>query len=581
MINIFVSEEINNEGNIIMDFIHRFLTSFADLIWATPEFFPLMVVLLIFTGFLMTIKTRFIQFRKFFHGWKVMFGVYDDPEDQGEISSFQAISAALSATVGIGNIAGVATAIHYGGPGALFWMWITAILGMSLKFAEITLAIKFRSIDRDGEVAGGPMYYIEKGLGKNWKWMAVVFGGAVMLSALATGNTIQSFTVADQFRSVFNIPTWITGLVVASLVGMVVLGGIKRIGRVASILAPGMCIIYIVGGLVILALNITEIPDTFALIFRSAFSKTAKIGGFAGSGFLFMMMWGIKRGLFSNEAGQGSAPIVFAAAKSSEHVRDGILSMLGPFIDTLSVCTITGLVIVITGVWQDKDDVVLPINTQANLQIITADSQVAENSEIDGELLASTTVPVSDGIAKNIYFVRNHSIVEAALVLLDDKPFSGELILNKNGNVTNDFDENLVLQGKMMKNGSPLTTWAFKRGLAPVAGDYGGYLITISVFFFAISTTISWSYYGNRGAFYLWGHKVSEIYKWIFVIMVFFGAIVSLETVWAFGDVAIGFMAIPNLIALILLSNVVKKDTADYTARKHLTYKEKLQQRQK
>ncbi len=581
MINSLLCEENYEMRGIFMEAVHSFLTKFADLIWATPEFFPLMVVLLLFTGFLMTIKTRFIQFRKFIHGWKAMFGKYDDPADKGEISSFQAISAALSATVGIGNIAGVATAIHYGGPGALFWMWITAILGMSLKFAEITLAIKFRSIDKDGEVAGGPMYYIEKGLGEKWKWMAVIFGGAVMLSALATGNTIQSFTVADQFRSVFHIPTWITGLVVATIVGVVVIGGIKRIGRVASILAPGMCLIYIVGGLTILLLNITELPGTFTMIFQSAFSKTAKIGGFAGSGFLFMMMWGIKRGLFSNEAGQGSAPIVFAAAKSHEHVRDGILSMLGPFIDTLSVCTITGLVIITTGVWKDKDLVELPFNTQADLTIVAKTSTIGTNAIVDGEIIKNQSISITQGKADQVNFIRNHSTVDDAMVMLDEMPYTGVLQIDENGNVTNEFDNRLMLTGKMMKNGSPLTTWAFKRGLEPIFGGFGGYLITISVFFFAISTTISWSYYGNRGAFYLWGHKVGEIYKWIFVIMVFFGAIVSLETVWAFGDVAIGFMAIPNLIALILLSNVVKRDTQDYTSRKHLTYKEKVALKEK
>ena len=558
-----------------MEFLNNLLKNCADLIWATPEFFPIMVVILLFAGFLMTIKTRFIQIRGFFHAWKAMFGFYDNPDEKGEISSFQAISAALSATVGIGNIAGVATAIHYGGPGALFWMWITAILGMSLKFAEITLAIKYRTIDKNGEVAGGPMYYIEKGLGKKWKWIAVVFGCAVMLSALATGNTIQSFTVADQFRSAFQIPTWFTGIITASIVGIVVIGGIKRIGKVASILAPGMCILYIVSGLIILLLNITKLPSTFALIFTSAFTKTAGVGGFAGSGFLFMMMWGIKRGLFSNEAGQGSAPIVFAAVKSEEPVRDGILSMLGPFIDTLMVCTITGLVIVTTGVWNQKDDVTLLINSQADISIITAKSKIVENSEVKGEIVYSKKLNFIDGIATNIKILRNQSTVDDAIILLDGNPYSGKLQIDEDGNIINDKDLDFQLTGKMMKNGSPLTTWAFKRGLKPIAGDYGGLLITISVFFFAISTTISWSYYGNRGAYYLMGKKVGEYYKWIFVAMVFFGAIVSLETVWAFGDVAIGFMAIPNLVALILLSNNVKKDTIEYTSRKHLTYKEK------
>jgi len=563
-----------------MELLNNFLTNFADLIWATPAFFPLMIVILLFAGFMMTIKTRFIQIRQFLHAWKAMFGAYDDPNDKGEISSFQAISAALSATVGIGNIAGVATAIHYDGPGALFWMWITAVLGMSLKFAEITLAIKYRTINKDGEVAGGPMYYIEKGLGAKWKWMAIIFGAATMLSALATGNSIQSFTVADQFRSAFSMPTWLTGAITASIVGFVVIGGIKRIGKVASILAPGMCLLYITGGLLILVMNITKLPTTFALIFTSAFTKTAGIGGFAGSGFLFMMMWGIKRGLFSNEAGQGSAPIVFAAVKSDEPVRDGILSMLGPFIDTLMVCTITGLVIVTTGVWNAKDIVELPINAQSDITIVSETSSVGENAIIDGEIITSSTLSIENGKAKGVKFIRNNSFVDHALITMNGENFSGKLEVDENGNILQESNE-LLLEGGMLKNGSPLTTWAFKRGLAPIAGDYGGFLITISVFFFAISTTISWSYYGNRGAYYLLGEKFGNYYKWFFVAMVFFGSIVSLETVWAFGDVAIGFMAIPNLVALVMLSNVIKKDVKEYESREHLTNKQKLERQGK
>ncbi|MBN2282100.1 MAG: sodium:alanine symporter family protein [Candidatus Marinimicrobia bacterium] len=539
-----------------------------------------MIVVLLLAGFIMTLKTRFIQIRQFVHGWKVLFGLYNDPNDKGEISSFQAISAALSATVGIGNIAGVATAIHYGGPGALFWMWVTAILGMSLKFAEIALSIKYRTINKDGEVAGGPMYYIEKGLGPKWKWMAIIFGIATMISALATGNSIQSFTVADQFRSAFNMPTWLTGVITAGIVGVVVIGGIKRIGKVASILAPGMCLLYILGGLLVLIFNLGKIPETFSLIFTSAFTKTAGLGGFAGSGFLFMMMWGIKRGLFSNEAGQGSAPIVYAAVKSNEPVRDGILSMLGPFIDTLMVCSITGLVIVITGVWQEKDFVELPINLQSDIIVVSDNSTIEQNSEIKGPLIKSNSVQISDGIAQNIKFVRNHSFIDDPLITLNGNPYTGELKIDEYGKILS-HTNNLNLEGMMMKNGSPLTTWAFKRGLAPIAGRHGGFLITISVFFFAISTTISWSYYGNRGAYYLMGKKAAEYYKWIFVAMVFIGSVVSLETVWAFGDVAIGFMAIPNLVALVLLSNVVRKDVKEYESRKHLTYKQKLERQGK
>ncbi len=562
-----------------MESIHSFWTSLANLMWATPAFLPFMVVILLTAGFFMTIKLRFIQIRQFLHGWKVLIGKYDDPNDDGDISHFQAISAALSATVGIGNIAGVATAIHYGGPGALFWMWITAIFGMSLKFAEATLAIKFRKITPEGEVAGGPMYYIEKGLGKKWKWMALLFGVMLIISSLATGNTIQSFSVADQFRSAYHIPTWLTGLVTSSIIGLVILGGIKRIGRVASILAPGMCLLYIIGGLTILGLNYETIPSTFATIFTSAFTKSAKIGGFAGSSFLFMMVWGIKRGLFSNEAGQGSAPIAHAAAKTDKPVREGIVAMLGPFIDTLMVCTITGLVIVSTGVWNEKDYVELPINAQSSISIIDNNGTIEQNSVINGEIITSKKLTVIDGKVENVQFVRNHSFVDDAIITVNGDYFSGELDVDKNGTIVHDHTE-LVLEGMMMKNGSPLTAWAFSKGLGKY-GRFGGFLITISVFFFGISTSISWSYYGDRGAYYLFGKKAIVAYKWLFVIASFLGSIVSLETVWAFGDVAIGLMAIPNLVAILLLSNLVKKDADKYTSTKQYTYKEELERQGK
>jgi len=559
-----------------MQHVQDFLKFMADLIWATPAFFPMMIVILLTAGFIMTIKTRAIQIRQFLHGWKVMFGMYDNPEDEGDISHFQAISAALSATVGIGNIAGVATAIHYGGPGALFWMWITAILGMSLKFAEATLAIKYRTITPDGEVAGGPMYYIEKGMGTKWKWMALVFGAMLVISSFATGNTIQSFTVADQFRAAFNIPTWITGLVTASIVGLVIIGGIKRIGKVTSFLAPGMCLIYILGGLTILVINYQSLPSTFATIFTSAFTKSAKIGGFAGSGFLFMLMWGVKRGLFSNEAGQGSAPVAHAAAKTDEPAREGIVAMLGPFIDTLMVCTITGLVIVTTGVWHEKTQSEILVNKQASIIVTESEAYIEQNAKIKGLSLSDTTFNVVDGIATNVAFVRNHSLIDDPVLLVNSTPYSGKIKIDINGDMKLENNGIIKISGKMLKNGSPLTARAFEKGLGKY-GKWGSLMITISVFFFAISTSISWSYYGNRGAYYLWGKKASDIYKWVYVLFCFVGAIISLEAVWTFGDVAIGFMAIPNLIALIALSGVVKKMADEYTTKKHLTYKEKLQ----
>lgn len=560
-----------------MDTLKHILETLANLVWATPSFFPFLIVLLLSAGFIMTFRTKAIQLRRFFHGWKVMMGVYDDPEDEGEISHFQAISAALSATVGIGNIAGVATAIHYGGPGAMFWMWITAILGMSLKFGSATLSLKFREIGPDGEVSGGPMYYIKKGMGEKFNWMAVLFASLLMISALGIGNTIQSFTIADQLRASFSIPTWITGLFTATFIAIVIIGGIKRIGKVASILAPFMCILYVVAGLTILILNITEIPNTFALIFRSAFTHSAQVGGFAGAGFMFMLVWGIKRGLFSNEAGMGSAPIAFAAAKTQEPAQEGVVSMIGPFIDTITVCTITGLVIITTGVWKDKRPATIAANAQNDITVITEGTNIQQNATIDkNSILLNTSFMVENGKAQNVRFVKHHSLVDDPRILVNEKPHTGQVWINseKVMYLKNDASQ-IYLQGEMMENGSPLTSWAFQRGLR-LFGDWGGLIITFGVLLFGLSTSISWSYYGNRGAHFVFGKKGGDIYKWIFVVVNFIGAVISLELVWAFGDFAFGLMAIPNLIALIYLSGTIKKEAEKYTSKKHLTYQEKI-----
>lgn len=557
-----------------MEFLKSGLSQAAELIWSTPEFFPLMIILLLFAGFFMTFRTRFIQLRKFLHGWKIILGLYDDPDDPGDISHFQAISAALSATVGIGNIAGVATAIHYGGPGALFWMWITAILGMSLKYAEAVLAIKFRKIHPDGSVSGGPMYYIEKGLGPKFKWMAIFFAVMLVIASFGIGNTIQAFTVADQMRADLAIPTWITGLITASVVGLVIIGGIKRIGKVASFLAPGMCAIYIVGGLIILAINYQSIIPSLGLIFQSAFTPAAGVGGFAGSTFLFMLMWGVKRGLFSNEAGQGSSPIAHAAAKTNEPVREGLVAMLGPFIDTLIVCTITGLVIICTGVWHEKVPETVLFNAQADITIVDKSAQVKLNAEIEGTEISDTKINCDNGNVSNVNFIRNHSIVDDAAIMVNGIPYTGELYISEAGlPQVGDNESKIYLQGTMLQNGSPLTSLAFKRGLGPI-GDWGGYIITIGVFLFAISTAISWSYYGDRGTEYLFGSKSVIVYRLFYVLMHFIGAVVSLEIVWSFGDVANGLMAIPNLIALIFLAGMVKTMTTEYTSKPQLTYKQ-------
>ncbi|MCB1184801.1 sodium:alanine symporter family protein [bacterium] len=551
-----------------MDFLTDFSAGLSGTVWGWPSAFPVMVAVLLVTGLVMTATLRFIQLRRLKHGIDVMRGKYDDPAHDGDLSHFQALTTALSATVGIGNIAGVATAIHYGGPGALFWMWVTAIFGMALKYAECTLAIQYRVILPDGSASGGPMYYIEKGLGKSWKWLAVMFAICAVISSFGSGNSIQAFTVADQIRSDLGVPTWVTGLLSAALVAAVILGGIKRIGAVTSKLVPYMAAIYVVSGLVVVLLNFQHIPAVLVEIFASAFKPAAQVGGFAGGTFIFMLTWGVKRGLFSNESGQGSAPIAHAAAKTDEPVREGVVAMLGPLIDTLIICSITGLVILSTGVWHERLPDSVPVNAQSAITVINESGRVLTDGIIGDADRYTGEIQVMDGTPSGAFLVRNHAVVELPRLTMDDgTPYTGALRI-ENGDIVTDGLPALTLDGDMAQNGSPLTAWAFKRGLARF-GDWGHLLVTLGVVLFGVSTAISWSYYGDRAVVYLLGTKYVLPYKIIFVIMNFLGAIFSLEVVWNFGDSALGLMSLPNLIGLFFLSRKVKQMSGEYFAREH------------
>lgn len=308
-----------------------------------------LTIILIGTGIFVTISLGFIQIKRLRHSFEVVLGKYDDPDDEGDVTHFQALSAALSATIGIGNIAGVAIAIRLGGPGALFWMWVTALLGMALKYAECTLSHRYRVINEDGSASGGPMYYIEKGLGPKWKSLAVFFASCAVICSFCTGNMNQANTIAQTFAS-YNVPIWFSGLFIAFFVGLVIIGGIKRIAAVASRLVPTMAILYVLGALIILINHSNYIVPSFISIFKEAFSLEAGWGGL-----LTVIMWGVRRGLYSNEAGQGSAPIAHAAAKTKESAREGVVALMGPFIDTIIVCTMTGLAILSTNVLNTTD----------------------------------------------------------------------------------------------------------------------------------------------------------------------------------------------------------------------------------
>ena len=555
-----------------MEILREFAADLSGTVWGWPDTFPVMVAALLLTGLITTASLRFLQLRKLKHSFDVIRGKYDDPAHAGDLSHFQALTTALSATVGIGNIAGVATAMHYGGPGALFWMWVTAIFGMALKYAECTLSMKFRTILPDGTAAGGPMYYIEKGLGRNWKPLAAMFAVCTIISSFGSGNSIQAFTVADQMRADVGVPTWITGVISATVIAAVILGGIRRIGAVTSRLVPYMAAIYVAGALMVLVLHFQDIPGLLVLIVRTAFKPAAQIGGFAGGTFIFMLTWGVKRGLFSNESGQGSAPIAHAAAKPDEPVREGVVAMRGPMIDTLIICTLTGLVILSTGVWNDKHREDIPVNAQSDITVIAPDATVMTNGRVAEADRFDGVLRVTHGAFDDALLVHNHSTVDSPTLLADDQPWQGEIPV-ENGVIDFAAVPALMLEGEMALNGSPLTAWGFQRGLAPVAGRWGYLIVTIGVVLFGISTAISWSYYGDRAVVYLFGPKWILPYKILFCLMNFMGAIFSLEIVWNLGDSALGLMSLPNLIALVLLNRKVRGMTGEYFSREHVPYR--------
>ncbi|GGB80180.1 sodium:alanine symporter [Marinobacterium zhoushanense] len=442
--------------------IESMISSINSIVWG-----PMMLILILGVGFFLSLGLKLMPILKIGTGFRLLWsGRTASAEDasKGEIPPFQALMTALSATVGTGNIAGVATAIFLGGPGALFWMWITALIGMATKYSEAVLAVNYRETDENGNHVGGPMYYIRNGLGKNWAWMGVAFAIFGACAGFGIGNTVQSNSVAAVLESNFQIPTWVSGIIIAVLVGAVLLGGIKRIGSVAGALVPFMAISYILAGLVVLAIQADQVPHALALIFEHAFSPIAAEGGFAGAAVWAAIRFGVARGVFSNEAGLGSAPIAHAAAQTHNPVRQGLVAMLGTFIDTLMVCSITGLVIVSSGVWT-----------------------------------------------------------------------GGE-------------------------SGAALTSAAFASALP----SFGNYLVAIALAIFAFTTIIGWSFYGEKCVEFLFGVKAIMPYRILWILAIPAGAVLSLDFVWLVADTLNALMAIPNLIALALLSPVVFKLTRDY-----------------
>ena len=453
-----------------MNFLINASKSISNLVWG-----PYMLVLLVGTGIYLTFGLKGVTITKIGYAFKMLFQGRDKStqEGEGDITPFQALMTSLAATVGTGNIAGVATAIFMGGPGAVFWMWITAFFGMATKYSEAVLAVKYREKKETGKFAGGPMYYIKNGMGDSWNWLGWAFALFASVAAFGIGNTVQSNSVARAAEQALGMPYWVTGLILMVLTYVVIVGGIDRIGEVTEKLVPAMAIIYILGAISIIFFNIGELGSAFSLIFKSAFNGHAAVGGFTGAAIAQAMRFGVSRGVFSNEAGLGSAAIAHAATTTKQPVKQGIVGMLGGFIDTIVVCTLTALVIIMSGVWS------------------------------------------------------------------------------------------------VGETGAELTTLAFNKALP----GPGGLIVAFGLIFFAFSTILTWSYYGEKSVEYILGSKAIKPYRYLWVIMVFVGSVGNLSVVWTLADAMNGLMIVPNLIALLALSPVVIKETKKYFTNERETNK--------
>ena len=445
-----------------MQLLTDLITYINGIVWG-----PLMLILILGTGLYLMYGLSLMPLRRIGYGFRLLWQGRK-ARGEGDIAPFNALMTSLSATIGTGNIAGVATAIFLGGPGALFWMWCTALVGMATKYAEAVLAVKYREVDNKGMHIGGPMFYIKNGLKPHWAWLGTCFAAFGALAGFGIGNTIQANSVADVIHDTFAVPHIVTGVIMAVLAALVLLGGIKRIASVAGKLVPLMAIAYIVAGLIILTMNIDMLPNAFSLIFTHAFTPIAATGGFAGAAVWAAIRFGVARGIFSNEAGLGSAPIAHAAAATRSPVQQGHIAMLGTFIDTIILCSITGLVIITSGVWS---------------------------------------------------------------------------------------------QGE---TGASLSSAAFEASLP----GYGSYIVTFGLSIFAFTTILGWSFYSEKCVEYLFGEEAIKSFRWLWIIAVPIGATASLDFMWLVADTLNALMAIPNLIALILLSPVVFKLTREHVINK-------------
>ena len=540
------------------------LLNLLDSFLGSAQYFPF---LLLGTGLFLSVYLKFPQIRFFAHAWRIVRGKYDKPTDEGDASHFQALTTAISGTVGTGNIGGVALAIYLGGPAALFWMWMTAFFGMTSKFVEVSLSHKYRDKDAEGHIVGGPMYVMEKRL--NMKWLAVFFAVATVISSFGTGNLPQSNSIAAGVDATFGIPPWITGAVLALALGAVIIGGIRRIIQVAEKIVPLMATIYLLGALMVIIANADQVIPSFIAVFSDAFTGSAATGGFLGATFAYAFNRGVNRGLFSNEAGQGSAPIAHAAARAHEPISEGMVSILEPFLDTIIICTVTGLVILSSGVWTEKfendfqtfDTTIIEgeysetveADRQALFKHLSFDLSDDPIKPLTGEIMVQNGYPVGQ---TSFTILHNRSVAEDVQFLHDGTPVDGLIKIN-NGEV----ESGISLRGKSLIHSVDLTMEAFSRS---ALGDYGRYIVSIGLVLFAFSTAVAWSYYGDRAMTYLFGVKSVMAYRFVYVIGFFVAAIADTSLVWLVSAITIAFMTIPNLYTMLVLHREMKETIDEY-----------------
>lgn len=518
------------------------------------------VLLLLGTGLFFTIYLGFPQIRHIGTSINILRGKYDNPEDHGDTSHFQALTTALSGTVGTGNIAGVAFAIHLGGPSALFWMLMTAVLGMCTKFVEVVLSHKYRETNDQGTISGGPMYYMKNGLG--WKWMPVIFAIATVFSSFGTGCLPQVNSISNSLYATVGIDKMFSGAILALLLALVVLGGIKRIAKVTEKLVPMMAVLYLIGAISVLAYNYQNIIPSFTSIFSGVFTGSAATGGFLGASVAFAFNRGVNRGLFSNEAGQGSAPIAHASAKCANPIYEGFVALLEPFIDTIIICTITGVTLLSSGVWNEKFDTTFE---KTNTIILT--KQYDQNNSNDAKqlkefIVGQATLPTFDGnievkegkLQLPYTILHANSIAEQVEILKDGNLYNG--IINVDDGLMK-LDNDIYVHGKSLIHSAPLTTKAFTRGYF---GDYGKYIVTIGLLLFAFSTAIAWAYYGSTAIIYLVGTKYVKAYLLIYVIGFFIASFTDTTLIWAISGIMIALMTIPNLVGILFMHKEIKTE---------------------